>query len=144
MTALLTDDGRDPGDCPYSWGLGYDPCAYHDLPIHTCLIQAGHDNPCLCMCGVVPPPVLARPQRVRWSGWLDECTFMWPNNAPCVPETPAADQHMCVDGNDRVDLGHDAHDEIYHTCRCGARSRQVSLELLARRERRYRRDAARS
>lgn len=71
MTSLLGIE-REPGDCPHRWGQGYDPCAYHDLPVHKCLIQAGHDHPCLCLCGVVPPPTLPRPQRFRWSGKLDD------------------------------------------------------------------------
>lgn len=72
MTALLVEDHREPRDCPYQWGLDGPACAYHDLPVHRCLIQSRHENPCICMCGaspVTPPP---RPTRWRWTGFLTE------------------------------------------------------------------------
>lgn len=74
MTSRLSqlDDYREPPDCPYAWGDGYDPCAWHDLPVHRCLIQGGHEGPCLCMCTAEPPPVLPRPPRFRWTGKLDD------------------------------------------------------------------------
>lgn len=120
MTALLTEEYREPPDCPYAWGDGYTRCTWHDLPVHRCLIQGGHDNPCICTCGDVPPPVLPRAQRFSWTGWLDECAFMWRNDGeqPCVGTNPTS-QHMCVDGADWVNLGHESHTRERHMCRCG-------------------------
>lgn len=68
MTSLLIEEYREPPDCPYTWGDGYVPCTYHDLPVHTCFIQAGHSHPCLCLCGDAPVPYLPRWQ---WSGHLE-------------------------------------------------------------------------
>lgn len=122
MTSLLVEDYREPTDCPYVWGDGYARCTWHDLPVHRCLVQGGHDGPCVCMCTDSPPPVLPQPQRVRWVGWLDECAFTWRNDGdqPCVPTNPTS-SHMCVDGADWVDLGHEPHGRSEHTCRCGDR-----------------------
>lgn len=72
MTSLLGPDDRDPGDCPYVWGLGYNPCKYHDLPVHRCFIQAGHEGRCLCMCRAIPTPLTPRAQRFRWTGNLND------------------------------------------------------------------------
>ena len=72
MTSLLVDDYHELPDCPYRWGEGYDPCSWHDLPVHRCLIQGGHDNLCLCMCGAEAPPTYPRPQRLRWAGDLND------------------------------------------------------------------------
>lgn len=120
MTALLTEEYREPPDCPYVWGDGYTRCTWYDLPVHRCLIQGGHDNPCMCMCGDVPPPVLHREQRFRWVGWLDECAFMWRNagEQPCADTNPTS-RHMCIDGADWVDLGHEPHARERHLCHCG-------------------------
>lgn len=137
MTSLLLNgdpDPNDPGDCPRTWGQGYDPCSYHDLPVHTCLIQSGHDHPCLCMCGAVPhldlPGVAV--QWERWTGWLDECIHDWPtaDNAPCVDTNPTR-RHMCVDGDPRSEYGHDRN---YHTCRCGARTHTPHGQRRAQRD----------
>lgn len=145
MTALLgVDDYREPPDCPFTWGDGYDRCTYHDLPVHRCLIQGGHDGACLCMCLSAPPPTFPQPQRFTWVGWLDECGCLWVSDVPCVPGTPVAGHHMCVDGDDRVNLGHEPHHPDWHTCRCGNVADHRALERLARRERRYRRDLERS
>lgn len=137
VTALMAEEYRDPGDCPYRWGHGYDPCLYHDLPVHKCLIQAGHDHPCLCMCGVVPPLAFPRPQRFRWTGYLDECLHPWrvADSVPCVESNPTR-SHMCVDGDDQLDLGlgEYGHNRNYHTCRCGERTHTEHGARRARRD----------
>lgn len=122
MTALLVEEYREPPDCPYVWGDGYVSCAWHDLPVHRCLIQGGHDNPCVCMCGDVPASPLPHPTVWQWVGYLDECVAMYPSTVsqPCVKHNPTR-QHMCIDGATSVHLGHTPHDERWHTCRCGER-----------------------
>lgn len=121
MTSLLVEDQREPPDCPFTWGDGYTPCVYHDLPVHRCLIQGGHDGDCICMCRDVPPPVLPREQQFQWVGYLDECCATRPTSSgkPCVPWNPVS-AHMCIDGRD-VELGHEPHHPFAHTCRCGKR-----------------------
>lgn len=135
MTALLSqhDDYREPPSCPYSWGDGYTRCGYHDLPVHRCLIDGGHDNLCVCMCGDVAPSVLPRPQHAHWHGYLDECVAMkrTSDGQPCCPWNPTS-QHMCIDGNDSVQLGHKPHHPFAHTCRCGKRFASHSGRRLVR------------
>lgn len=134
MTALLgVDDHREPPDCPFTWGDGYVPCTYHDLPVHRCLIQGGHDGSCLCMCLDEPSPVLPRPQRFNWTGYLDECCAFRPTatGQPCVAWNPVS-AHMCVDGDDSVKLGHEPHHPFAHTCRCGKRFASHSGRRLIR------------
>lgn len=120
MTALLTEEYREPPDCPYAWGDGYTRCTWHDLPVHRCLIQGGHDGSCLCMCLSTPPPVLPREQVFTWVGYIDECAFMWPtaDGLPCIDANPTQ-QHMCTDGDPRTDYDHSRN---YHTCHCGERT----------------------
>lgn len=138
MTTLLVEGHREPSDCPFTWGDGYVRCAYHDLPVHRCLIQGGHDGACICMCRDVPPPALPREQRFKWMGYLDECCAMKPTTSgqPCVDSNPTS-SHMCMDSDDRVDLGYGPHERVGHTCRCGKR-------FASRTSRRARRDLERS
>lgn len=133
MTALLVENHREPTDCPYVWGDGYTRCTWHDLPVHRCLIQGGHDGACICMCQDVPPPVLPRSQRFKWTGYLDECCAMRSTSSgePCCDWNPTS-QHMCIDGNDKVKLGHEPHHPFAHICRCGKRFASHSGRRLVR------------
>lgn len=136
MTSLLVEDYREPPDCPYVWGDGYTRCAWHDLPVHRCFIQGGHDGPCLCMCRDTPPPVLPQPQRLRWAGYLDECVAMKSTTSgqPCCAENPTS-SHMCMDASETHDLGYGPHHPFAHTCRCSKkfatpRGRRARRELM--------------
>jgi hypothetical protein len=55
VTALL-GIYREPDDCPQVWySDGERPCTrYFSALPHSCIIQSGHNHPCICVCGSVP------------------------------------------------------------------------------------------
>jgi hypothetical protein len=53
VTALL-GIYREPDDCPNTWAFTAERCSFLNLPVHSCVIQSGHNHPCICQCGSVP------------------------------------------------------------------------------------------
>ncbi len=75
MTQLLVSDYRESPDCDYVWPGTVPPT--RDCAVHACVIQWGHDHPCLCgRCGAATwKPRLNLPTRWSWVGNLDDCAF---------------------------------------------------------------------